>query len=182
MALALDEKNEGLAQAWFTRTLPGAIHLPGSVDEAAVVDNSEPPTLMRLYRPHQYTGAAWYQRTIEVPAALNGRHLWLSLERCHWETRVWVDHVPLGMQDTLCVPHEYDLGPLSPGPHRLTIRVDNRLKYNMGWQSLGPNLLAWAATCFPRTRRPIGTESWAASNWSKCPPSGLPTCKSIPTW
>ena len=65
----------------------------------------------------------------------------LLLERCHWETQVWVDHRPLGMQDTLCVPHEYDLGQLSPGPHRLTIRVDNRLKYNMGWQSLGPNLL-----------------------------------------
>jgi hypothetical protein len=65
----------------------------------------------------------------------------LLLERCHWETQVWVDHRPVGMQDTLCVPHEYDLGQLSPGPHRLTIRVDNHLKYNMGWQPLGPNLL-----------------------------------------
>jgi len=138
---ALDEKNEDARHAWFAGTLPGAIHLPGSVDEAGVVNNTEPPTRMRLYRPHQYAGVAWFQRPIEAPAASHGRHLRLLLERCHWETRVWVDHVPLGSRDTLCVPHEYDLGQLSPGPHRLTIRVDNRLKYNLGWQPLGPNLL-----------------------------------------
>ena len=33
---ALDDKNEGLAGQWFTRTPTGVIHLPGSVDEAGV--------------------------------------------------------------------------------------------------------------------------------------------------
>ena len=138
---ALDEKNEGVAAQWFARSLPGVIRLPGSVDEAGVVTNTERPTLMRLYRPHKYTGVAWFQRTIEVPAAWKDRHIRLLLERCHWETQVWVDERHVGMQDSLCVPHEYDLGQLSPGPHRLTIRVDNHLKYNMGWQSLGPDML-----------------------------------------
>jgi hypothetical protein len=138
---ALDEKNEGLAGQWFTRTLTGVIHLPGSVDEAGVVTNTEQPTLLRLYRPHKYAGVAWFQRAIEVPADWKGQHVRLFLERCHWETQVWVDGQHVGMQDTLCVPHEYDLGKLSPGRHRLTIRVDNHLKYNMGWQSLGPDML-----------------------------------------
>jgi len=138
---ALDEKNEGVAGQWFASTLPGMVRLPGSVDEAGVVTNTDQPTLLRLYRPHKFAGVAWFQRTIEVPAAWNGRHVHLFLERCHWETQVWLGKQCVGMRESLCAAHEYDLGMLSPGPHRLTIRVDNHLKYNMGWQSAGPNLL-----------------------------------------
>ena len=141
MAIRLGRKKRGGCGEWLARSLPGVIRLPGSVDEAGVVTNTERPTLMRLYRPHKYTGVAWFQRTIEAPAAWRDRHVRLFLERCHWETQVWVDEQHVGMRDSLCVPHEYDLGQLSPGPHRLTIRVDNHLKYNMGWQSLGPNML-----------------------------------------
>ncbi len=138
---ALDAKNEGVAGQWFARRLPGVIRLPGSVDEAGVATNTERPTLLRLYRPHKYAGVAWFQRPIDVPAEWKNRHVRLLLERCHWETQVWVDGRHMGMRDSLCVAHEYDLGQLSPGLHRLTIRVDNHLKYNLGWQSLGPDML-----------------------------------------
>jgi hypothetical protein len=86
------------------------------------VTNTDKPTPMRLYRPHKFAGVAWFQRTIEGPPARNGRRVHLFLERCHWETQVWVDKQYVGMQDSLCIAHEYDLGMLSPGPRRLTIR------------------------------------------------------------
>ena len=38
-----------------------------------------------------YVGAAWYQRDVDIPAAWQGKRVVLSLERPHWETRVWLD-------------------------------------------------------------------------------------------
>jgi len=60
----------------------------------------------------------------------------LRLERCHWETRVWVDGRSAGSADSLSTPHVHDLGgDLAPGPHRLTIRVDNRMIVDVGINS-----------------------------------------------
>jgi hypothetical protein len=80
-----------------------------------------------------YVGPAWYQRQVDIPETWKGRRIALFLERCHWETKVWVDGVAAGLQDSLCTPHIYDLGALmTPGKHLLTIRVDNAMKYNVG--------------------------------------------------
>ncbi len=38
-----------------------------------------------------YVGPAWYQREFAIPKAWRGRRIVLSLERCHWETRLWID-------------------------------------------------------------------------------------------
>lgn len=67
------------------------------------------------------------------PQQNNGKRLSLFLERAHWVTEAWVDDQPLGTRDSLCVPHVYDMGTaLAPGRHLLTVRVDNRLKYDLG--------------------------------------------------
>lgn len=76
--------------------------------------------------PKHYLGAAWYQREIEVPRAWRGRRVQLSLERPHWETTVWLGDKKIGSDRSLVAPHEYDLGVLPPGKHRLTVRIDNR--------------------------------------------------------
>lgn len=79
-----------------------------------------------LMPEHHYIGAAWYARDFKIPAGWESRHLTLNLERCHWETRVWLDGNPVGRCDGLAVPHQYDLPPArAPGAHRLVIRVDN---------------------------------------------------------
>jgi hypothetical protein len=41
----------------------------------------------------------------------------------------------MGRDDALGTPHVYDLGKLAPGPHRLTIRVDNRRIVDVGENS-----------------------------------------------
>ena len=38
----------------------------------------------------------------------------------------------MGIENSLSTPHQHELGVLSPGKHRLTIRVDNRVKIDVG--------------------------------------------------
>jgi hypothetical protein len=83
-----------------------------------------------------YVGAAWYQRDMEIPREWQGKRVVLTLERPHWETRVWVDGKQVGSNNSLSTPHEYDLGAaLAPGNHQLTMRVDNGLVVDIGVNS-----------------------------------------------
>lgn len=132
-AFRLDPEDRGIAEKWFEAPLPDKTRLPGSTDEngfGTKTTQREPHWLNRLYK---YVGPAWYQREVTIPESWRGKRIVLFLERCHWETQAWVDGRHAGVQDSLCTPHEYDLsGLLAPGKHRLTIRVDNRLKHNVG--------------------------------------------------
>ncbi len=77
----------------------------------------------------EYKGAAWYQKTINIPEEWNNKKIELHLERVHWESTVWVDNKKVGMQNTLGTSHDYDLSEfLSVGKHTISIRVDNRVK------------------------------------------------------
>jgi hypothetical protein len=160
----LDRANAGIQERWFERSLPDRIKLPGSLaaqgigDEVSVetqwtgdiVDKSwfTAPEYAAYRKPGNikvpfwlqpekyYAGAAWYQRDIEIPPGWQGKRVVLTLERPHWETRVWVDGKALGSNNSLSTPHEYDLGTaLAPGKHLLTIRVDNSLIVDVGVNS-----------------------------------------------
>ncbi len=76
-----------------------------------------------------YLGAAWYQKEINIPADWSGKTIELFLERCHWETQVWLDDNYLGKQNSLGTAHRYRLpASLVAGSHKLTVCVDNRIK------------------------------------------------------
>ena len=105
-------------RSWFTAERYAKYRQPGNIK-----------ILFWLQPVKKYTGAAWYRRTIDIPRNWKNKRIILFLERCHWETKVWVDGQYAGMRNTLATPHEYDLTPfLSSGQHTLTIRVDNRVK------------------------------------------------------
>jgi hypothetical protein len=74
-----------------------------------------------------YLGVAWYQRDIEIAAAWKGKRVGLNLERTRWQTTVYLDEKEMGTCHSLVAPHEYDLGLVAPGMHRLSIRIDNRM-------------------------------------------------------
>lgn len=133
----LDPHGRGIAEKWFSKVLPDTIHLPGSCGEQGYgIKTSKPYSIDRLTRVYKYEGPAWYQRVIYVPASWKGKELELFLERCHWETKVWLDNKPFGMQNSLSVPHVYELGRVSPGRHVLTIDVDNTYRLAIGrWAS-----------------------------------------------
>lgn len=131
----LDPANEGLLNNWQNAAYTETVRLPGSLDQngqGTPNTVAHPSMLSRLY---EYVGPAWYQRDVEVPAEWGSRTLELFLERCHWETRLWVDGVEIGMQDSLCVPHVYSIAPLKPGKHRLALRVDNSVKFQVGMRA-----------------------------------------------
>jgi hypothetical protein len=123
---ALDEAREGARKSWFNTPLPESIHLPGTTDEARKgKPNPNRTEVARLTRPYPYSGWAWYQRTVSIPEAWQGKQIMLFLERTKYTT-VWVDTQNFGEQDSLTTAHVYDLSPaLEPGEHRLTLLVDN---------------------------------------------------------
>lgn len=102
--------------AWYKLPQYAAYTKPGQV---------EVPYLSQPIK--HYLGVAWYQRNIEVPAAWKGRRIALTLERTRWQTDVYLDDQPIGTNRSLVAPHEFSLGSPTPGTHRLTIRIDNRM-------------------------------------------------------
>ncbi|HTO93336.1 MAG TPA: beta-galactosidase, partial [Bacteroidota bacterium] len=152
-----DPGDSGIAHSWFTRrfgdtvTLPGSMAVNGKGDEVTVatpwtggiVDSSwfNAPRFVRYRRPGHirlpfwltpsrvYAGPAWYQRDVDVPRSWGGKRIVLFLERCHWESRVWVDSNAAGTRNSLGAPHVYDISALLvPGRHTVTVRVDNRIR------------------------------------------------------
>ena len=76
-----------------------------------------------------YVGVAWYQTDIEVPASWNGDLIQLFLERPHTETRVWINDKEIGMQNSLCVPHIFEISRyLKKGKNTISLRIDNCTK------------------------------------------------------
>jgi beta-galactosidase/beta-glucuronidase len=153
----IDSLDQGVTDKWFMSGLNDLIDLPGSMttngkgDEVSVdtrwtggiVDSSwyknekyarfrEPGNMkipFWLQPVKYYAGAAWYQKTVHIPGDWKNMHIDLFLERCHWETRVWINDQEIGSQNSLATPHIYDLtNHLVPGSHTLTILVDNRIR------------------------------------------------------
>ncbi len=131
----LDPNRVGETEGWFEKNLAGTIALPGSTDEAKLgPPNPAKPTEDGLYRLHPYEGPVWYQYTLMIPGSWQGKRVSVVFERVHWDTKVWIDgkEVP-GVEDSLIAPHVHDLGPLgTPGTKRLTVRVDNTKKIDLG--------------------------------------------------
>jgi len=167
---ALDRKDSGISEKWFSKNLTDKINLPGILESQGYGDeiSVNTPWVLSLYdhfwflradyaaytnagnvkvpflsQPERhYVGAAWYQRDIEIPEVWDGKHITLFMERPHWKSTVWLDDREIGSDISLCVPHEFDFGIMSPGKHRLTVRVDNRmiLPYRLDAHSVSDSL------------------------------------------
>jgi beta-galactosidase/beta-glucuronidase len=154
---AIDRADKGTSEEWFKKILEDKIVLPGSMtsngkgDEISlttpwtgqIVDSSfyKNPEYAKFRQPGNikvpfwlqplkyYKGAAWYQKEVNIPESWKDKSIELFLERCHWESRLWIDSKEIGMRNSLGTPHLYDLtGSLSPGKHRITLCIDNRVK------------------------------------------------------
>jgi len=133
----LDPQDTGIDDRWYSADLPDRIPLPGSTDEHRRGVKNDKVEPRRLTRAWEYVGPAWYQRDIEIPADWEGKRILVFLERCHWESQLWLDDKHIGLQNSLSTPQVHELGlQVKPGKHRLTLRVDNRMKINVGpWAS-----------------------------------------------
>ena len=159
---ALDPNDQGITERWFAEDLDtdDSIQLPGSLQEqgfgnkpsmhtewtsdigfqllgderfASYIQAEKFLSPFWLTPKRHYVGPAWYQRSVTIPQDWKDRRVVLHLERPHWQTTVWVNDTPVGTQNGLGTPHEYILTDVySPGRHRLTIRVDNRVLIPVG--------------------------------------------------
>lgn len=112
--------------------LSETIALPGTTDEGGKGIKNNAQYVDRLSRKYEYCGPAWYQREVVIPDDWAGRKVLLELERCHWETTVYVDGELVGIDERLSTPNRFLLSDaLTSGTHTLTVCVDNRLKYPM---------------------------------------------------
>ncbi|MCX6877280.1 MAG: hypothetical protein NTW21_26250 [Verrucomicrobia bacterium] len=92
----LDPKAEGLPAGWFNQKLPDPIELPGSCEQRGYGEKPGQPDLGRLTHVLTHVGPAWYRRDLVIPQEWTGKRVELFLERCHWETTVWVDGRKIG--------------------------------------------------------------------------------------
>lgn len=154
---AIDRMDKGIEEKWFNNTLEGNIQLPGSMAEngwgdevtlqtqwtGSIYDSSYffRPGLDKYRQPDNikipfwltpvkhYTGVAWYQKKIKLHEKWKNKSIELFLERCHIQTRVWINGKEIGKSNSLVAAHRYTLPQnIAPGNHTITIRVDNRLK------------------------------------------------------
>ncbi len=127
----LDRQRVGVSENWFDQDLADTIALPRSTDLAKKgVPNSQRAE-GRLTRVYPYSGSAWYQRRVDIPAVWTGKHVTLLLERSKF-THAWLDDHDLGSRQSLVCAQVYDLGTVTPGQHRLTIEVENERLLNLG--------------------------------------------------
>jgi len=138
-SIQTDSTDIGISEKWFSTSFTGQINLPGTTDDAGLgipnilLPELKKPQVLHLTRKNNYLGVAWYSRELNVPNEWKKKKITLKLERVIWGTSVWIDGKPVeGNQESLTTPHYFDLtNYLSPGNHRITIRVDNRKKYDI---------------------------------------------------
>lgn len=128
----LDRERIGRRSGWQERTLKGKAELPGTTDSNKLGYPPADRGLKDMTPRHEFIGAAWFQREIEVPSDAAGKRITLFLERCQWETWAWLDGKPLGTRDSLVGPHRYDLTGTTPGRHVLTLCIDNANRKDVG--------------------------------------------------
>ncbi|WP_206614363.1 sugar-binding domain-containing protein [Chitinophaga barathri] len=135
----LDPEDKGIKEEWFNRQFSQSLQLPGTLDDAGIgkastltPDSLNKEILLMLTRKHSYTGPAWYAKEVTIPASWRNKSIQLTLERVLWNTRVWVDGVECGADESLIAPHRFSATTVfTPGKHKLVIRVDNRKRYDM---------------------------------------------------
>lgn len=161
---ALDPEDKGINEQWYTtQTLTDRISLPGSLQEQGYGENVSINTRWTgqivdsswyyapEYAPYRkegnikvpfwlnpdkwYVGAAWYGKKVVIPEGWENTPVLLELERAHWFTEVYWDGQKVGERQSMLTPHRYELQGLTPGEHTLAIKVDNRLRIDVGYNA-----------------------------------------------
>jgi beta-glucuronidase len=137
---ALDPLDEGAGElGWYLPEAPAA-----SWDSVRV-----PSTWSIDPRYLGYIGKAWYRKTVQVPASMEGKHLRLVFDAVFYEATVWVNGEPVGAHEGGYTPFRLDVTEhLTPGEENLiAVRVSNE----------------WTRTTIPGARYPSGRKGYEAS-------------------
>ncbi len=160
----IDSLDQGINNKWYERPADETVVLPGSMAENGkgdevtlktdwtgdIVDKSyftekkyeryrQPGNIkipFWLKPVKYYKGVAWYQKEIDLPIGWNGKDVILFLERPHWESTVYINGKKAGTENSLAVPHQFDITDLLvAGKNLISIRIDNRVVIPVGVNS-----------------------------------------------
>ncbi|MFN8239952.1 MAG: beta-galactosidase [Bacteroidales bacterium] len=159
-----DPGDNGINDKWSVKNLPGKIKLPGSMAENGMGDEVTVSTdwtgdiidrsyfeedKYKKYREkgnvkvpfwlqpvRYYKGVAWYARELAIPENWLDKRVYLHLERCHWQSVVYMNGDSVASGASLSIPHEFEITKfLKKGSNRLAIRIDNRVVIPIGVNS-----------------------------------------------
>ena len=160
----IDSLDQGIDNKWYNDLAVETVRLPGSMAEngkgdevtlktnwtGEIVDKSyftdkkyeryrQPGNIkipFWLKPVKYYKGVAWYQKEVDLPSDWQGKNITLFLERPHWESTVYVNGKKAGRENSLAVPHQFDITDLLiPGKNLISIRIDNRVVIPIGINS-----------------------------------------------
>lgn len=152
----IDRNLSGEKEKWYANDLTDHILLPGSMPQRLKGDKPSVTTkwtasiydssfyynpYMERYRQtdnfkvpffltpdRHYVGTAWYKKTVNIPKAWKKRRIILFLERPHIETSLWVNGQYVGHENSLCVPHTYDVTDfVKTGQNTVAIAISNQI-------------------------------------------------------
>ena len=154
----IDRNDKGVGERWYERaSLDDEIELPASMPQRLKGDDVTVETkwvgslydssyfynpYMEKYRrtgnvklpffltpDKHYVGVAWYNKTVSMDRIEKGKRYFLFLERPHIETTLWVNGHEVGMQNSLSVPHRFEVTEyLKKGENVFSVRIDNRVE------------------------------------------------------
>jgi hypothetical protein len=131
---AIDNQDKGVIEQWFSKSLSETVTLPGSMATngkgfdvtlstkwtGQIVDSSYyyKPEYAKYRVPGNikvpfwlqplkyYVGAAWYQKEVNIPKDWEDKDIRLFLERCHWESRLWIDDKEIAKAEAKVEGHD----------------------------------------------------------------------------
>jgi len=114
-------------------SLAETVILPGSTDQNHKGYKTQTITSLRLTRPYEYKGVAWYEKEVFIPENWKDKEIELFLERTHWLTELWVNGKHAGKRESLSTPHRYLITPLLKigTNNKILLKVDNDRIYNI---------------------------------------------------
>jgi len=160
----IDSLDQGIENKWYEKLADENVRLPGSMAENGkgdevtlntdwtgdIVDKSyftekkyeryrQPGNIkipFWLKPVKYYKGVAWYQKEVDLPSGWDKKNIILFLERPHWESKVFINGEKAGSENSLAVPHQYNITDLLiPGKNLISIRIDNRIVVPVGVNS-----------------------------------------------
>jgi hypothetical protein len=160
----IDSLDQGINDEWYNTSFDESVQLPGSMaengkgDEVSIStdwtgsivdeswfteekyaryrkdDNLKIPFWLQPVR--YYKGPAWYQREFDLPGKWEDKEVFLNLERCHWESMVYINGQSAGSQNSLASQHRYNITTyLQAGLNTISVRMDNRVIIPVGVNS-----------------------------------------------
>lgn len=136
----IDKKDIGIEKNWYKENArDGELIFPGTTSEAKIGDEIGIESKMvkdavkRLREHYGYIGVMWYTKTITITENIENKDIYLYLERVMWDSMIWIDDNYIGGFDSLSVPHRFRVTDFIQAgkEHKITIRIDNREKYNI---------------------------------------------------